>query len=221
MPIRYHSQTVKKETLHTVSLVAPHLDRDMSVLDVGCGEAYVGEELRARGVRKVWGVDIVDLRRHRPSAFCLYDGRTLPFPDDRFDLVMLSFVLHHVPDELKLGLVREALRVTRATLFILEDTPTTAFDRFVSQCHGDAYRRKIDSDASYGFLTPAEWRWLFRGMGLEPETRALGRFCRSALQPFARTAFTLRKGNGGGAAASSARAVEASPPADELSSPSR
>jgi ubiquinone/menaquinone biosynthesis C-methylase UbiE len=217
MPIRYHSQTVRKETLHTVSLVAPHLDRGMAVLDVGCGEGYVGEELCTRGVREVWGVDIVDLRRDKQRPFRLYDGQTLPFPDDAFDLVTLNFVLHHVPDERKIALVREALRVTRAKVFILEDTPTTAFDRFVSNRHGDSYRRKIDSDAPFGFLTPAEWRWLFRGMGLEPETNELSRFCRSVLQPFARTAFTLRKPRGGDPAHV---AVEISPPVDEASSAS-
>jgi ubiquinone/menaquinone biosynthesis C-methylase UbiE len=210
MPIRYHSQTVKKETLHTVSLVAPHLDRGMAVLDVGCGEGYVAEELSARGVREVCGVDILDLRRNKTGRFELYDGETLPFGDDTFDLVMLNFVLHHVPDARKIALVREALRVTRGKLFILEDTPTTAFDRFVSQRHGDAYRRKIDSDAPFGFLTPAEWRWLFRGMGLEPESQELSRFCRSVLQPFARTAFTLRKPRGAG--------VRPSPEAGEASS---
>jgi ubiquinone/menaquinone biosynthesis C-methylase UbiE len=212
MPIRYHSQTVKKETLHTVSLVAPHLDRGMTVLDVGCGEGYVGAELSARGVREAWGADILDLRRDKCAPFRLYDGQTLPFPDDAFDLVMLNFVLHHVPDDKKIALVREALRVTRAKLFVLEDTPTTAFDRYVSQRHGDAYRRKIDSDASFGFLTPAEWQWLFRGMGLEPVSHELSRFCRSVLQPFARTAFTLRKPRG------AELAVEPSPPADEGSS---
>jgi len=193
MSIRYHSQTSRKETLHTVSLVAPHLDRGMSVLDVGCGEGYVGEELAARGAREVHGVDIVDIRRLRNVPFSLYDGRRLPFPDGRFDLVMLNFVLHHVPDPVKVDLVREALRVTRAKVFILEDTPTSAFDRFASHRHGEAYRRRIDSAAPFGFLSPAEWRWLFRGMGLEPEARALSRFCRSPWQPFARTAFLLRR----------------------------
>ena len=212
MPIRYHSQTVRKETLHTVSLVAPHLDRGMTVLDVGCGEGYVAQELGARGVRAAWGVDILDLRRDKRGLFRLYDGQSLPFADDAFDLVMLSFVLHHVPDEKKIRLVREALRVTRAKLFILEDTPTTAIDRFVSQRHGDAYRRKIDSDAPFGFLTPAEWRWLFRGMGFEPESHELSRFCRSPLQPFARTAFTLRKPRAG------TPAVEVSTAAGEGSS---
>jgi ubiquinone/menaquinone biosynthesis C-methylase UbiE len=176
-----------------VSLVAPHLDRRMSVLDVGCGEGYVAEELAARGVRRVQGADICDVRRVTGVPFALYDGRRLPFADGEFDLVMLSFVLHHVPDPLKIQLVREALRVTRAKVFILEDTPSTALDRFVSDRHGEAYRRKIDSTAPFGFLTCGEWRWLFRGMGLEPEVRTLSRFSRSVLQPFARSAFVLRK----------------------------
>jgi SAM-dependent methyltransferase len=193
MPVSYRSKTVRKETLHTVDLVAPHLDRGMAVLDVGCGEGLVVEELRERGIREAWGADILDLRSKREGDFALYDGRTLPFPDERFDVVMLNFVLHHVPDQLKIGLVREALRVARSKVFILEDTPTTAFDRFVSNRHGDAYRRKIDSDAPFGFLSPAEWRWLFRGMGLEAESAQLSRFCRSVLQPFARTAFVVRK----------------------------
>jgi SAM-dependent methyltransferase len=180
--------------LHTVSLVAPHLERGMSVLDVGCGEGYVGEELAARGVCRVHGVDIVDVRRVKGQvAFSFYDGRRLPFPDARFDLVMLNFVLHHVPDVLKIDLVREALRVTRGRVFILEDTPATALDRFMSHRHGESYRKKIDSDAPYGFLTLGEWRWLFRGMGLDPESRELSRLSRSVFQPFARTSFLLRK----------------------------
>jgi ubiquinone/menaquinone biosynthesis C-methylase UbiE len=217
MSIRYHSQIVKKETLHTVSLVAPHLDRGMSVLDVGCGEGYVGEELCARGVREAWGVDILDLRRNKSGPFSLYDGQTLPFADGRFDLVMLNFVLHHVPDERKVSLIRQALRVTRGKLFVLEDTPTTAFDRFVSERHGDSYRRKIDSDAPFGFLSPTEWRWLFRGMGLQAESHELPRFCRSVLQPFARTVFTLRN-TPGDARQTGDEAVEDSPVGDEGSS---
>jgi hypothetical protein len=44
-------------------------------------------------------------------------------------------------------------------------------------------------------------------MGLEPETVPLSRFCRSVLQPFARTAFTLRKPR----TLAAVRTVEASP----------
>jgi hypothetical protein len=106
--------------------------------------------------------------------------------------VILSFVLHHVPDDRKCALLREALRVCRGTVVIVEDTPVTTLDRIFNRRHGETYRRRIKSTASYGFLTAGEWRWLFRGMGIEPEARPLSRFCRSILQPFARTAFLLR-----------------------------
>ena len=193
MAVEYRSPTVRKETLHTVSLVAPHLEPGASVLDVGCGEGHVLLELAARGAGSISGVDIVDLRGTAAVPFQLYDGQTLPFSDGSFDLVVLSFVLHHVPDERKLPLVREALRVSRAKVIIVEDTPSTGLDRLFSRRHGERYRKKIASRAAFGFLTAGEWRWLFRGMGLEPETRRLSRFCRSILQPFARTVFVLRR----------------------------
>jgi ubiquinone/menaquinone biosynthesis C-methylase UbiE len=192
MAINYRSQTVRKETLHPVSLVAPHVAPGASVLDVGCGEGYVLEELAARGAGELFGADVVDIRQEKARPFRLYDGVELPFLDRRFDVVILSFVLHHVPDDRKRALLREALRVCRGTVVIVEDTPATRLDRFLNRLHGDEYRRRIKSTASYGFLTEGEWRWLFRGMGLEPEARPLSRFCRSILQPFARTAFLLR-----------------------------
>jgi len=192
MGISYRSQTVRKETLHTVSLVAPYVAPGASVLDVGCGEGYVLEELAARGAGELVGVDVVDIRQEKTRPFQLFDGVQLPFGDRRFDVVVLSFVLHHVPDQRKCALLREALRVCRGAVVIVEDTPVTLFDRIMNRRHGETYRRRIRSTAPYGFLTEGEWRWLFRGLGIEPESRPLSRFCRSLLQPFARTAFLLR-----------------------------
>jgi ubiquinone/menaquinone biosynthesis C-methylase UbiE len=107
------------ETLHTVSLLWPHVSQNMSVLDIGCGEGWVADELVTRGLREVATVDVVDVRRARRHSFALYDGVHLPFPDGRFDVAMLNFVLHHVPDERKVALLGEALRVARDTVFIL------------------------------------------------------------------------------------------------------
>ena len=210
------SPTVRKETFHTVSLVLPHLRTGTSVLDIGCGAGWVADELTRRGVGEIAAVDVVDVRRVRTLPFWLYDGVHLPFPDARFDVAMLNFVLHHVPDERKVLLLREALRVARRRVFILEDTPTTPIDRFVSRRHGEAYRRRIASTAPFGFLSRGEWAWLFRGMGIQAESRALGRFCRSVLQPFARAAFVLHKG------VSRDEPVQISPrEGDESSSPRR
>ena len=79
------SPTVRKETFHTVSLVMPHVGPGLSVLDVGCGQGWVAEELVRRGVGDIALVDVVDVRRSPARPFTLYDGVHLPFPDARVD----------------------------------------------------------------------------------------------------------------------------------------
>jgi SAM-dependent methyltransferase len=186
--IAYPSATLRKETIHTVSLIEPHLRHPGTrVLDVGCGAGYVASELGARSAR-VTAVDIVDCREVKTCPFHLYDGVHLPFAEGSFDLVLLSFVLHHVPDERKIPLLREAVRVARGKVVLIEDTPRSLWDRLVGKRHAESFRRKIRSSASYGFLTVGEWLWLLRGLGLHiVEARRLGRFCRSFFQPFARS----------------------------------
>jgi SAM-dependent methyltransferase len=188
----YPSRTVEKETLHTVSLIEPHLAECRSVLDVGCGAGYVTHALEQRFDGEVWAVDIGDFREARTPRFSLYDGIRLPFEDRRFDLVIFSFVLHHVPDVFKPLLLSEARRVARRSIFVLEDTPATVFDRLVSWRHGRSFRRRIHSDESFGFLDAPGWIRLFRLLHLPPtQVHPLSRWCRSVVQPFARTAFVL------------------------------
>jgi ubiquinone/menaquinone biosynthesis C-methylase UbiE len=70
-----------------------------SVLEVGCGTGAVLDELsRAHiGTRHV-GVDLADPQKHAETALELlpYDGATLPFGNNSFDLVYASHVLEHV-----------------------------------------------------------------------------------------------------------------------------
>lgn len=188
----YHSRGVRRDTQHTVGLVAPHVGSGAAVLDVGCGEGYVAAEL-ARSGAAVSMVDIVDIRRVGGGEFRRFDGDHLPFPDRAFDLVMLNFVLHHVPDDRKTDLLREAARVSRDKIFILEDTPRNLIDRLLNRHHGETFRARIGSKAPFGFLTRREWEWLFRGLGLALcDSRTVSRFSRALWQPFARSAFVLR-----------------------------
>lgn len=199
MKLIYHSRIVRRESRQAADLASRHLVAGNRVLDVGCGEGYVAAELGARGAA-VDLVDIVDVRRARDplQSFRLFDGLNLPFPEGSFDLVMLNFVLHHVPDDRKPHLLREASRVSRDKVLILEDTPENAFDRLMNRRHGESYRAKIGSHAPFGFLTRREWQWLFTGLGLVVrESRRLGRFCRAPWQPFARSVFLLQVAAGG------------------------
>jgi SAM-dependent methyltransferase len=184
--------TVARETLHTVSLIEPYLEGCESVLDVGCGAGYVAAELMRRFAGEVWTVDIADFRAARTPNFTIFDGVHLPFPDGSFDLVVFSFVLHHVPDVLKPLLLAEARRVARRRIFVLEDTPITLFDRLASWRHGERFRRKIRSRESFGFLDCDGWLRLFRLLDLRPVyLRRLSRWCRSIVQPFARSMFVV------------------------------
>lgn len=208
--VRLDSATVRMETAHTVSLVEPHLRSGASLLDVGCGAACVTAALCALGRGAVYAVDIVDVRRLPIPHFALWDGAHLPFGDASVDVVLLSFVLHHVPNERKVALLREALRVASDCVVVIEDTPITFLDRVVSRLHGERFRRRIGSRQAFGFLTKNEWEWLFAGLGLRlRDSRRLSRFCRSLLQPFPRSFFVLEKAEALRAGAARARCREA------------
>jgi ubiquinone/menaquinone biosynthesis C-methylase UbiE len=84
------------------------LPQAASVLEIGCGTGAIARALAVRsGVGEVVGVDPAPglLARaralsagHPNLAFLEADGRDLPLPADRFDLVVAHTVLSHVPE---------------------------------------------------------------------------------------------------------------------------
>jgi len=95
-----------------------------TVLEVGMGSGVVLREVERRGIGTQWtGIDRIGEEAHRipelaasPIRQLEYDGRTLPFDDDSFDLVYASHVLEHVEDER--GFLAELARVARKWIFL-------------------------------------------------------------------------------------------------------
>lgn len=68
---------------------------------------------------------IGDQRFALKADFVCFDGRTIPFASDSIDLVFVACVLHHIPIEEHLVILRELHRVLRpgGTLVIYEHNP--------------------------------------------------------------------------------------------------
>jgi SAM-dependent methyltransferase len=96
------------------------LPPNASVLDVGCGDgSLAGRIMRARPDIDLRGIDLLV----RPKTWIPidpFDGMTVPFPDDSFDVVMFVDVLHHTHDPMVL--LREAARVARKAIVIKDHT---------------------------------------------------------------------------------------------------
>lgn len=180
--------------VHTLGLLMRYVKPENTILDIGCGTGEVGYFLERTGYDSVCNIDIMDLREFETKRFELYNGVNVPFEDCRFDIVILSFVLHHVPNEKKTLLLEEAVRVTKGKLFILEDTPGNPIDRVFSYLHAEHYRRKIKSNERFGFYSQKRWEQIFRELGSKIlVSQKLRRFCRRKGVPFARSFFLLEK----------------------------
>ena len=90
------------------------------LLDVGCGDMTLAEEVEAIvGNCTLQCVDIhpcsseLSSQEPRWAKYTQFNGRHLPFDDASFDVLILSDVLHHVPDTLRVELLKSAARVAK------------------------------------------------------------------------------------------------------------
>lgn len=105
---------------------------DQRVLDVGGGTGLIAQAIKDLfPIERIVSVDIED--RFLPALTietATFDGTRLPFSDASFDCVVLSNVLHHVPEMSRVGLLLECSRVAGGSRLYIKDHLTTgALDR--------------------------------------------------------------------------------------------
>ena len=99
-----------------------------SILDVGCGRAWVAEKFIQKGV-KVVSLDIsltnplkaIKKYPAKNHIGVVADSFTLPFPEESFDCVIASEIIEHVNDPKKF--VAELLRVVKKKGSLIISTP--------------------------------------------------------------------------------------------------
>lgn len=118
---------------HRISILADQFARRIAaldskgatieLLDIGCGDMTLVDEVGSRMTCcKIQCADIhpclpeVVETDPRWQRYKVFDGRNLPYEDGRFDVAILSDVLHHVPPEMRLDLLRSAMRVAKRVI---------------------------------------------------------------------------------------------------------
>jgi SAM-dependent methyltransferase len=129
-----------------------------AILDVGCGNGLMDSLVAARcaGLGEaevgqppdIFGIDVSSASVEQAQAlnipkatFSVFDGRSIPFEDNSFDVVLFCVVMHHVPPGHRVELLKECWRVAKpgAKLCIFEHNPYNPLTRFiVSRCPFDS-----------------------------------------------------------------------------------
>lgn len=115
----------QKKTRYLVGLIKPMLEGGKTVLDLGCGSGEVSKALGDLGYL-VTSVDVVDKVKVEGVKVVVYDGKKIPFEDNKFDVLLLITVLHHVAGFE--DLLQEAKRVAKK-IIIVEDVYENWWDR--------------------------------------------------------------------------------------------
>ncbi len=136
----------------------------MKLLDLGCGEGYVGLAAAQKFGANVVLADVIPMNR-TDLPWVEIDGRTVPFSDDSFDAVILYFVLHHAEDPK--AVLGEAARVSRGSVIVVESVFETkrqrsrlaVFDRLANRIRSGG--QMVAQEEHLHFRTTQEWCRLF------------------------------------------------------------
>jgi SAM-dependent methyltransferase len=162
-----HSRLVfPRRVRRLVELLPEFIPQYATVLDVGCGDGLIAKLLaQSRPDISVHGIDVL-VRPGSHIPVTEFDGRTIPFPDSSFDVVLLVDVVHHAADGP--ALLREASRVSRQRVVIKDHNRNGLFaaatlrfmDWFGNAHHGVAL--------PYNYWSRDEWRQTFPKTALIP-----------------------------------------------------
>jgi len=162
------------------------------VLDIGCGNGYLAKLIAENKKAKVTCVDIEDFNQ-TDIPTVIFDGIHLPFKDNQFEVVILSYVLHH--SEFQEELLAEAARVCRGKIIIYEDETIDGGEKIMALAHEKIYNFLWDQDGKVTYHSPEEWREIFEQNNLKILEEKRGWGIGSLTIPFKKAIFVLRNKN--------------------------
>ncbi len=147
----------------------PHLGvqdkvRGKHVLDVGCGPTLKADhaEHDAETAASYTGIELSlpflksvrEENSENSFFFAQASINAIPFPDKCFDTTIVSFVIHHLPED-PVSVIEELMRVTRHHLVIYDHLRS---DNFFASLLQSAYWNTFDGGCNY--MTRHRWNQL-------------------------------------------------------------
>ena len=100
------------------------------ILDIGCGPGAVAFLLKEHSFH-VGTIDIQHKSAFDSVTPTIFDGLHLPYHDNAFDVCLILTVLHHA--KTPLALLKEAKRVSRGRIIVIEDIYTNSVQLFITK----------------------------------------------------------------------------------------
>ena len=133
--------------------------RNASVLDVGSGDGRLAQLVaNKRPDISIIGIDV----QSSPNAAIpikTFNGKSIPYGDGSFDVVMLIDVLHHTVEPMIL--LREAVRVAQQVVLIKDHLLQGAFAYSTLRLMDWVANARHGIALPYNYWTPAQWHGAF------------------------------------------------------------
>ncbi|MCR4330840.1 MAG: class I SAM-dependent methyltransferase [Patescibacteria group bacterium] len=177
-----------------LKFVSAYVHAEDMVLDIGCGNGRLFEELRDKKITYT-GIDsskkLIELARERhlsSTTFLQGDALRLPFGNESFHVVFSFAVLHHIPSEkLRLQFMSEAYRVLTKDGVAVLSVWNLWHKKYLGIIAGYAIKKLLGR-------SPLDMKDIFLKFGDKERARFLHAFTRHEFEKLARRAgFTVEK----------------------------
>ena len=158
----YPQHKLEARAEYFTSLFSNHLTPASRVLDIGGGWGFYAAPLEKRG-HDLTVLDVIKPGFQRAPVI-IYDGGKMPFEDKSFDASILVTMLHHTPDPA--SILKEAVRVTRGKIVVIEDVYNHALGKFWTILRDQFYNVEYFGHPCQ-FKKSSEWIELFNSLGLK------------------------------------------------------
>ncbi|NIQ38876.1 MAG: methyltransferase domain-containing protein [Proteobacteria bacterium] len=168
----------RERAMRRMTLELAQIEPGDKVLDVGCGTGSltISAKEASGPVGEVHGIDgapeMIHVARQKAARAGVDIGfhvgliEDIPFPDDRFDVVLSSLMMHHLPGDLKKQGIAEVHRVLRSNgrFLVLDlEPPKTLLIRFlIAHPHMEGNVRELHSlmdDVGFGEIEAGMTRY--------------------------------------------------------------